>query len=333
MTALNPKFKSCAFSKVFSRGLKDIENTSYFSVKVYEKLFNMFTWVYDNKDISNAFVNEPKLEKFFRGLELDMYKGDSPIYSATVLYNRLNKIIDIRGLEMDTIVYRPEENKQQQVGAFVFEDSYNRYLQSGFEFSEEFLLFNFIFHTEAVYESRRLRSVGELMKISKSQMVREDFKYRLATNKLRVNTERIEDREDKNTLIVLQDASYSMNKYLEPLYFIKAFILRAAFDNEFTVTWLEVTDAVKTSNVFTRDEIGTVPSNLYSGRLNYANILCSEELVGRDVVIITDGTDTFNIPKTASFKSLNIISFSPNKNLKNKIKNYGRFFEIQDNES
>jgi hypothetical protein len=57
-------------------------------------------------------------------------------------------------------------------------------------------------------------------------------------------------------------------------------------------------------------------------------ILTSKELKGQKVIIITDGTDDFNIPRATVTKQINVISFSYNDSIKTKILNYGKFFKV-----
>jgi hypothetical protein len=65
----------------------------------------------------------------------------------------------------------------------------------------------------------------------------------------------------------------------------------------------------------------------YSGTfVDTSSILIADEFMGKQVVIITDGTDMFDFPFTKTKKIS--VSFLDNINIKDKISKYGRFFKI-----
>jgi len=334
MIVRNPKFKKNSFSVVCHTELKNIENSAYVSIKVLEYLFNIFTWVYDSKSIANAFVDEPKIEAFFKTVDIKLYLGKSPIYSAIVLYNKLNKLIDMRKFEQGVVVEEACKNKQFLAPEFVFKEVYEEYVNSSFEFGRDFLLFNEIFLPKRTYRKAPLVSLSDSLKLSKTELILPTFKYKLATKKFSVNIIQNDVLTDTKTLFVIQDVSYSMSEYVKALYFIKAFILKEAFVNGYEVTWLGFSNKEYSRDVYTPDNVQelVVEQSFFSGALNYTSILCSTELQGKEILLITDGTDTFDVPKTVSFKTLNVISFTENKSLKTKISKYGRFFKIKNNE-
>jgi hypothetical protein len=66
----------------------------------------------------------------------------------------------------------------------------------------------------------------------------------------------------------------------------------------------------------------------YSGTfVDTSSILIADEFMGKQVVIITDGTDMFDFPFNTKLRRL-VISFLDNINIKDKISKYGRFFKI-----
>jgi hypothetical protein len=61
----------------------------------------------------------------------------------------------------------------------------------------------------------------------------------------------------------------------------------------------------------------------YSGTfVDTSSILIADEFMGKQVVIITDGTDMFDFPFNTKKK------IRRNINIKDKISKYGRFFKI-----
>jgi uncharacterized protein YaiL (DUF2058 family) len=62
--------------------------------------------------------------------------------------------------------------------------------------------------------------------------------------------------------------------------------------------------------------------------MNTNNILTKDEFIDKQVIIITDGTDAFNFSFATKTNKINVISFTDNLTLRNKISNYGMFFKF-----
>lgn len=322
-----------SFEEGIETAIKQADLTGYVSKDTLKEFFKLFSWVYIQGNIVGAFEENTKLEQFLKRFDLFRFKGESVCYSAVLFYQKLSKVIDMRMLENNEIeICSPGSNKLFSSEDFSFDMLYKLYAENGGDLSTDFLLFNDLFKTTEEKSTRQLNAYSELMKrTSVTAVVRPDFAYNLALKKVEVDNTLEKEEESKNKIYVLQDSTHSMTGYEKHLLMIKAFILDCAFKNDYEVEWLFISDRVNKRVTYNKENIRTTTINfVYSGiTVNTTNILNQDEFIGKQVIIITDGTDEFNFPFNTKTKKINVISFLDNINIKDKISAYGRFFKAR----
>lgn len=332
MIKCHPGVDDSNFDSNISLAIKDAGLSGYVSRKTLREFFNLFSWVYVEGATEGAFSPNTRLEKFLSRFDLFRFKGDSLCYSAVLFYQKLSRTVDMRMLELDEISSAPDGgNKMFCSEDFKYKELYRMYTDNSGDLSTDFLLFNEIFRTSVEKAVRNIVSYGDVSRINEvTSAVRPDFSYRLATRQLSVNYIKENDENSARKLYVLQDCTFSIKEYLSQLKMIKAFILNEAFSHDFEVEWLFISDRINHRVNYNKANIASLDIQFrFSGTfVDTSKILILDEFIGKQVVIITDGTDMFNFPFNTKTRNLNVISFLDNINIKNKISNYGRFFKI-----
>ena len=332
MIRCHPSIDDSNFKVSIEIAIKEAELSGYISRDTLKQFFNLFSWVYITGDTSTAFTANTKLEKFLARFDLFRFKGESLCYSAVLFYQKLSKVIDMRTLELDDITsVTVGGNKMFSSEDFTYKELYDVYINNAGDLSPDFLLFNELFKTSEEKEVRSLRAYREVLKVTQiTTLVRPDFEYNLATKQLNVNYDKEKDKNEEKKIYILQDCTFSIKRYEQQLRTIKAFILDEAFKHDYDVEWLFISDRINHRVSYNRANISSIVMNFrYSGSIvNTSKILIQDEFVGKQVVIITDGTDMFSFPFNTKTKNINVISFIDNIKIKNKISNYGRFFKV-----
>jgi hypothetical protein len=102
---------------------------------------------------------------------------------------------------------------------------------------------------------------------------------------------------------------------------VKAFILDTAFKNDYQVEWLFVSNRINHRGFNNKANIANIDMQFhYSGTFVDTSSLIADEFMGKQVVIITDGTDMFDFPFNTKLRRL-VISFLDNINIKIKFQN------------
>jgi hypothetical protein len=320
-----------AFKKACRYGLDDLETKGYVSMVALEHLFTLFYWVYYTGSVDRAIKNK-KMRVFFSKFDLEMYKTDSPMQSAVVFYNKLTKLINIRAFEEMKIDKKRVRNKKLNEDYFTFKELYDVYKNSDSDIPSNIIELNSVFGKIESKDIQNITSLSEVFnRVSVSDIVRPDFKYKVMSGKLKVfNSEEKEEEIVKNKMFVIQDCSYSMHDYEDPLKMVKAYILETALQRNYTVEWLYVTDGEDGRNTYDRENIIDFKYPKISGfsEFDVSGLLVKNEFKGKKAIIITDGTDNFDIPKNLVTKQLNVVSFRYNEEIRTKILNYGKFFKV-----
>lgn len=334
ITSCHPNVKDHDYELLISKAKEDIESNGYVSDKVLRILFDVFTWLYIEGLVEEAFITESALKQFLMSFDLTIFMGDGPIYSTILLYNKMARSLNLRSLEIGNVISKKEGANKELTGSdFKYKDLYNIYKKSACDISSDFLIFNELFNPTVSKEKIKMTSYGEITKlVSSADYVRPDFKYKMSKKTFDIKENRIEnDQDESNKLYVLQDSSYSMKGQLDALNMIKVFILEQAFKNNYNVNWLNITNQIKDEVLFSKESIELIdrPDTFYSGTMNVSEILCLNRFKDKKVIIITDGTDDFDISFNTKTRDISVVSFKENINLKNKIRKYGRFFKIK----
>lgn len=332
MIRCHPNMSLSSFDVGIDSAIKNAGLTGYVSKDTLKEFFKLFSWVYIQGHTAGAFKSNTKLEKFLERFDLYRFKGESLCYSAVLFYQKLSKVIDMRSLEKDDIIMKsPGSNKLFCSDDFSFKALYALYAENNGDLSTDFLLFNELFRSSVEEEVRELESYSEIFKRTDiAAVVRPDLGYKMALKRLSVNYQKEEEDLSNNTIYVLQDSTHSMTSYEGQLKVIKAFILDCAFKNDYQVEWLFISDRINYRITYNKENIASQEIRfIYSGiAVNTTKILTEDEFMGKQVVIITDGTDTFDIPFNTKTKKINVVSFLDNINIKDKISTYGRFFKV-----
>lgn len=334
MIKCHPNVDDSNFYSTLDEKLKDFHIKGYVSKKVLKLLFNIFSWIYlEDKLLNKAYIiTNNKLKELFDSFNLHNFKGDSIYYSAILFYILLSKLVDIRALEKGEIakVKDTNSNKLLHGKSFSFDSLYDIYKNADADLSDNLLLFDSIFIPNNDKEVRNIKSFGEIVNVNSfSSLVRPDLHYKLATKQLLVKVEK-EEYNKTPIVYVLQDATYSMERFQEQLKVLKAFILDRSFSNNYDINWLEVTTYIRSEKLYTKKELDKIDFsfNFYGSKVNTELILTDKRFENKKVIIITDGTDNFNFKFNTVTTDINIITFSENKFIKNKILNYGKYFRL-----
>jgi hypothetical protein len=313
--------------------IKDAGLRGFVSRSTLRQLFNLFTWVYMEGDIRKAGIANERMLSFLSRFDLFRFKSHSICESAVLFYQKLSLAIDMRQFDLGDISEMvPGCNKLFSSENFTFKELYDIYTEHKGDLSTDFLLFNELFRKTEVRQAEIIQNYSDIVRVSDvSTLIRPDFPYKLATKNMYISANHEVESVEVKKLYILQDSTYSMNMYLSQLKMLKAFILNAAFENDYQVEWLYISVVEHDRNVYTRDNIEDVniEFKFIGAKMDPSKILMGDEFAGQQVVIITDGTDMFNFPFKTRTKNLNVISFMENINIKDKISNYGRFFRVE----
>jgi hypothetical protein len=332
MISCHPRVKLSGFEQGIDIAIKDAGLIGYVSRDTLKEFFKLFSWVYVQGDVSKAFKENTKLKQFLSRFDLFRFKGPSLCYSAVLFYQKLSRVIDMRKLELgDLCTMEAGANKLFFSEDFSYKELYKLYAENPGDLSTDFLLFNELFKNTQEKQVKKISACSELSRRTDiTALVRPDLGYNLALKKLDVNYQKESSVKEEKKIYILQDSTHSMVPYEGQLKMIKAFILEAAFKNDYQVEWLFISDRVNFRVLYNKANIATTEIRFYfSGiRVDTTKILVQDELLNKQVVIITDGTDSFNFPINTKTKKINVISFLDNINIKDKISTYGRFFKV-----
>jgi len=331
MIKCHPKVNDTNYSTHLTRWSEDVEIIGYKSDKILRLLFNFFTWVYMEGNIEG--IEDCKIKRFLSPYDLNPYIGASPVYSTILLYNKLSKEINIRALENNEVEKRaPGDNKMLTKVNFNYMELLELYKNNAGDISKDFLLFNDLFKIEQEKTVLPIKSYGEIAKASSIiDTIKPDLSYKLATKQLQVNRDVEIDERKKNKIYVLQDCTFSIQEYISQIKTIKAFILNESFNHGFEVEWLYISNKIHNRTLYTAETISSAifDFDIEGVVVDTSKILIDDEFINKQVVLITDGTDSFDFPFNTKTKKISVISFLDNEEVKNKISNYGKFFKIE----
>lgn len=330
MIRCHPRLNDSSFRHNIDDAIRSAELTGYISYNTLKQLYNLFSWVYLGKGNPLDSVDSPELRKFLSVYDLYRFKGDSICYSVVLFYQKLSFVIDLRKFDLDEIVGTVEGGNKLIAGSsFSFPNMYKLYAESKGDLSTEFLLFNSLFTQDTNKTTKLIDSYTDITSLRDiTAPLRPDFTYNLAVKSLLVRKNEVDETENKRTLYIIQDSTYSMQSYESQIKMVMGFILNEALSHDYVVEWLFVSKVEHHRIQFTKQNINTEEHKLLFGGVTFdtSKVLTSDEFIGKQVVIITDGTDMFEFPFVTKTKSLNVISFLDNINIKNKIANHGKFF-------
>lgn len=335
MIKLNKSIDDANFEKRIEYELEQFEYSGYIYIPILKIFYNLFSWVYFNKEIEYEKEDKEtlKLKELISLFDLTYFKGDSIFYSSVLFYIYMAKIINLRAFSKGDVIKVKNifDNKSFVEDSFKFNVLYDLYKTSKEDIPKNFLLFSSIFERNNEKQIQKINNYSQIYNItSKSDFVRPDFSVKLATKNLNVNV--IKDIEkDDNKIIILQDCSLSMTKYREKINTLKAYILNEALTKEFEVEWNFCNDEFYKTINFNSSNIQEIEiESIFTG-ISFLIEKLLKELIKRNfhsVIIITDGEDDFSIPFTLIGANINTISFNYNKELQANILKYGKFIKF-----
>ena len=337
MIKLNNIVDNKDFEKRIQQEIKQFDITGYISIDILEIFFNAFSWIYFDKEILYEDVKNKesiKLKKLIDTFDLKYFKGDSLYYSAVLFYKKLSNLINMRSLKDKKIlkIKSKQENKALLKKDFLFDNLYNLYAGSFSDIPSNFLLFNDIFNKNEVKQVKHISNYSQILKTTHiTNLIKPDLGIKVALKTLQVNTQEIKEGMNKTKIIVLQDASFSMEKHTEKLSVLKAYILNESLKNNFKISWNFCnSDIIKQEN-YDKNNIKTKNiGHLFKGFTFEIEQLLNN-IIDKDIhsiLIITDGEDNFDIPFKLRSVKINAISFTFNNGLKANVSKYGKFIKF-----
>jgi len=322
-----------SFDEEIEENLLNYELRGYISLPIIKALFYVYSWEYVEKTLKHTFVKESVFEKLFKLFPYKQFMWDDMYESAILFYSFLSTQVDMRALDTDSFVkYIPGTgvNKQFTEEYFVDASLYESYKNNVLDIPKDFLKLNFSMSKDIVQEQANMTHYGQVINTaSKVDLLRPDLPYKLITHELRVKVQK--EEKSKETLVIIQDCTVSMRNYVNELLMTKVFILNKAFKNNLTVHWIRFNKVIESEVYFNKATyLGDSKTLGYNGdELDLKKALRGTKYIDKDLIIITDGTDNFNSDLNVGSKSLNVISFTDNLIIRNKLANYGRFFKVE----
>ena len=306
-----------------------------FNGKVFEEaiiiIFDVLSWyrLYGNSD--DAFVKNVPIKKLFKEFNLSQV-DNMPIFEATAfIYKIIMAKYNIRSFIFgEKLEIESGDNKNLKKSDFKLQMLADIYIKSKGEVSNDFLLFDKMFINSASDDVVKMSKLSDVMNCAHiSDLASKDaLRYKIGVKSLDVKVPRVVKGEKKE-LIVIQDASSTMKMYEEGLIAVKSFIIDEAFREDFRIKWLYVTNQIhKEENYSKKSFAGLFKYDEYFKRdVDLTSILASERFRGKNVVIITDGTDDFKMPIRMVTDKVHLVYFIDNTTLTNKFDMYGKCFK------
>lgn len=267
---------------------------------------------------------------FFNQFNFEAFVVGSIIESTVLFYNKLKTIINLRSLNKLQINKKEINNKLFQKEDFKIDSLYEIYAEVKADIPIDFLRFNYIFKTDKEgVEDMRFKSLMDIPHIkSYISLVKPDFTYNLIKQNFTLNKTKESKKKTKKEIYIFQDCTNSMKDYLEKLKVLKAYILNLAIINNYTVVWLEVYSTIHSTRIFTssKDVEKLAPFTFISSFINFKAVFQSLNHIKKDIVIISDGEDNFNLDFFKKENEISLIVFNNNLILKNKIRKYGKYY-------
>jgi len=326
------------FEREIEKELSNFDISGYISMKAIKAFYDMFFWVYLEKgDVNNAFSDTHeaiKLRRLLTIMNLSAFiSREGPAYSAVLLYQKMNQIIDMRSFDNDIIVEldgKINPNKFMEEDSFIDVTFYNKYRESDYDIDKSFFIFNRGMEHSFSLHTNRMKYYSQAMKAkNKSDLVRKDLWYKMYSKELVVSDIEVSENEGDKKVIVIQDGSISMNDYMEKLVFIKNIIINDAFLNGYEIEWIEGARNIISTTIYNVDNyVDTEIENYTLYNFDIVRLLNKRKLNGEKIIIITDGEDYLD-DITFTNNTLNVISFNENDTFRSLASiNNGKYFKL-----
>ena len=329
---LHPNATTKDIQKAIQDSLSIADVRGYINMELLYDFYCVFSWVYAGKSGKKALDLGSRLGKFLEQIEFERFIGDSMSYSAVLLYQKLSERVCMRSLATGAVLKGSSTiNRAMAKADFLYPDLYTMYTGSELDIPREMLEFSSIFDVDIVSDVKKMTYYGQVTKVVHiEKLALPTAAYDIATKKLDIKTTEEITKSGDNELVVIQDCSLSMKNFSKELGMIKAYIMNESFKKGANVRWLYVNTVVAAKAIYCKD-FPVSHDNVFTGYdFCFKDVLTLSSVQNKHVVVITDGTDSFfTIPTYINVRSVNMISINFNKELKNKILSYGRFFSLK----
>ncbi len=220
LTVKHPSF-SYPDNKTILENIDRYGYNYYFPKNIFNDLLNVCSHYFIDGNIENCFKGNYslafniKLVELLKSIDLSIYLVHSPIEMAIMVLEDLSKIYDLRKLddlediepefmEPDNFVSEPDDiDKDLLIDRDIDKDLIAEVLKRSLLIPQSFR------KTKEVSNKRtNMKSISEMLSTSKKEWVRPDFKYKLFTKTLKVNSS-LKANNDK-VVLLLEDATSSM---------------------------------------------------------------------------------------------------------------------------
>ena len=186
-------------------------------------MLNKVPW----SSLLNAYAYEQeyndKLNEFYKGLELDFYDGDTPLYKAIYTLKELSKTVNLRKLENFDKGFEEEDNDDNYVIPITENDRKIfkiKEVELDQELIAEILQLSHQLDSQLPIKAgecqskatnKRIKKYKDIIKTKKTNLIRPDFEFKLASKSL-IIVDEIKKSLEEDILIILEDASSSMEE-------------------------------------------------------------------------------------------------------------------------
>lgn len=331
MTRTNPNIVGRSYLGKIKVELGSFRFTGHVSDTMLKIIYDVLSFKMLLGSPKDAFKEEGKLSELFEAFDYSLVSHDT-IYEATAaIYRMFSTQYNIRDLELGVIEdYKVEDNKVITEKGFKFPKLFKMYVKAPGDINKNFLLFNKIFSSKESKSVRKIRGPHEIIRANTiSDLAIQDVLIsKVILKSLNVKVHHNE-KLPHDELVIIQDASSTMEMYKHTISAIKAFVMDSAISKGYDVRWIYATKSIHSDKIYSEDNISEIIDydEYFKSSLDLSSILSSKDLIGKNVVIITDGTDDFNFPIHLVTHNIHLVYFKENEKLINKFSNYGKCFK------
>jgi len=342
--SVHPKTENDALSNIPSikQELIEIGYTGYLSDKLLINIYNILTWATKDSSFNALVKKHPEvadITALLETIEYTLFLKHDLRKSLASLYLHLSLILDLRTLVKGEVKYFNNQgeciaNKKYNDDDFANSNLYASYISDRLEIPKDSLIFNYVFGEMVTRKTAigNISTISELAKsCNKADLVRPDMLKKAINNELKVRDAKTE--MPKQVLYVLQDATFSMEAFINRIHSTRSLILKKAEELGVDVDWRYVNTKVFDNVYYTSEAVGSnadidTTLKFQGSTVDIEKVLKDKTYYNKNVVIVTDGTDSFNFNFNTKAKTLSVLSFTENNIIKQKLTSYGRFFKI-----
>ena len=298
---------------------------------VIKIIFDAVTWHRIEGAPEKAFIEPGPIKELFKHFNFFQTEFMTVFEATAFIYRLIMLRYNIRSFSLGILEdVEVGVNKRLTREDFKFDVLYAVYSKTAGEVSDNFLLFDSLFIEVEQKDVVKISKLSDVMNVSAiSDYASKDIlKYKIGTKSLNIKTARV-DAGDKKELIVLQDSSGTMEDFEDGILAVKAYITDRAIAEDFDIRWLYITSEIHKEEKYTPTNVGDLGEykEYFNNDVDLSTILSNKEFTGKNIIIITDGTDDFNFPFSMVTEKIHLVYFLENEILINKFNAYGKCFK------